>query len=402
MGNKAYQSQKKSLEYTKGEIDRAAESIRKGCNQVEREGAIKAIQNFREVHLYPLMLMKNHVVRTANRVNKKIIVARRLKRLPTIINKLERSTLDGKTENKIKFTRMQDIGGCRAIVKDLEQLKKLKRKLESSKSVHTIIRTNDYLIPKDSGYGGVHLIYSCFEGSESRTPWTKLKIEVQLRTELQHNWATSLEIIDIVEGLNLKTSTENHNSWRSFFSIAGKLVAHKEGALFLEKSQYNLYLLKLFRYEMELNALSVLGRSAIAINSATNKANLGKFPKSSTGMFLLDYKFIDSHLEMRIRHFNSKNVDNALRELAKSEADKEINISVLLSSEDARNLKKAYPNYFGSTSEFMKFISNEISNLEDEIEFGEDHFKLNDKTFHLDSSALSYAEGYFERIRSIS
>ncbi|PPW35426.1 GTP pyrophosphokinase, partial [Escherichia coli] len=70
------------------------------------------IQNFRELHLYPLMLMKNHLARAAAKVDKdkKILVARRLKRLSTIIDKLERPSLDGgRTSNAIKLTRMQDV-----------------------------------------------------------------------------------------------------------------------------------------------------------------------------------------------------------------------------------------------------------------------------------------------------
>ncbi len=46
--------------------------------------------------MYPLMLIKNHLARAANAIDKKTIVARRLKRLSTIVDKLERPTLDGK------------------------------------------------------------------------------------------------------------------------------------------------------------------------------------------------------------------------------------------------------------------------------------------------------------------
>lgn len=45
--------------------------------------------------------------------------------LSTIIDKLERPTLDGFNNNAIDVTRMQDIGGCRAIVSDLKQLNQL-------------------------------------------------------------------------------------------------------------------------------------------------------------------------------------------------------------------------------------------------------------------------------------
>ncbi|MDF4560183.1 GTP pyrophosphokinase, partial [Vibrio parahaemolyticus] len=143
MANQQYKNQKKPLKFSKNAIDRAAQNIRHGIQGDERQDAIVKIQNFREFHLYPLMLLKNHLARTSNKVSNKIIVARRLKRLSTIIDKLERPTLDGQGSNAIKLTRMQDIAGCRAIVKNLTQLKKLQQKLEHSRSVHKIINTKD-------------------------------------------------------------------------------------------------------------------------------------------------------------------------------------------------------------------------------------------------------------------
>lgn len=381
VGNKVYENQKKTLDYSKKAIDKAADSIRHGVKGQERKDAIKVIQNFREVHLYPLMLMKNHLVRTANKVSKtkNIIVARRLKRLPTIINKLERPTLDGgKTDNRIKFTRMQDIGGCRAIVKNIKQLNELRTKLENSRSVHKIIRVNEYLIPKESGYGGIHLIYSCFEDSKTDNPWKKLKIEVQLRTELQHHWATSLEIIDIVESLNLKTSSGNHYQWRKFFSCAGTLVAHKEGANVLDPDEYFQTVCGMLSAEMAISAITTLARSALSIESATSEISLGRFPKSTTGMFLLDFFIEDKKLNTRIRHYNSRNIDNALTDYAESESNEKVNLSVLLSAEDAMNLKKAYPNYFGSSSQFIKFIKDEAESLYNLLKFEDDAVIYND------------------------
>ncbi|WP_323921419.1 nucleotidyltransferase family protein, partial [Aeromonas caviae] len=144
-----YKNQKKPLEYSKNEIDRAARDIRHGMDDTGRSEAIRRIQGFREYHLYPLMLMKNHLARIASQVSNKVLVARRLKRLSTIIDKLERPTLDGHNTNSIKLTRMQDIAGCRAIVKNIKQLKQLQKKLESSRSVHKIVSIKDYLTPKE-------------------------------------------------------------------------------------------------------------------------------------------------------------------------------------------------------------------------------------------------------------
>ena len=49
-------------------------------------------------------------------------VVRRLKRLPTIIDKLQRKSLDGKTDNAISLKRMHDIGGCRVILDSMNDL----------------------------------------------------------------------------------------------------------------------------------------------------------------------------------------------------------------------------------------------------------------------------------------
>lgn len=365
MANDVYQSQKCTLRFSKKAIDRSAQAIRHGCVNEERQAAIEMIQNFRELHLYPLMLMKNHLARTSAKVNKKIIVARRLKRLPTIIDKLERPTLDGIHENSIKLTRMQDIGGCRAIVKNLEHLKLLQSRLEKSRSIHTIVHTANYLTPKASGYGGVHLIYSCFHEGDDNNAWKKTKIEVQLRTELQHAWATSLEIIDTLEGYKLKTSQEGHEDWRRLFYLAGCLVAHDEGASILPADTLLAYRQELSKLHAELQLIPRLARYTLALHITNNGMPGVKIPKYFKGHYLIEIrKFTDNKFPVRVKPFKMASAAAALDALAESEANEEIIISVLLSAEDGKSLKRAYPNYFGSTELFTKFLEKHINAVE--------------------------------------
>lgn len=375
MTNEQYKDQKKQLVYSKGEIERAADSIRYGVQGQERITSISKIQNFREFHLYPLMLLKNQLVRTANKVNKKIIVARRLKRLPTIINKLERPSLDGHGANSIRITSMQDIAGCRAIVKNTKQLFELKKRLESSRSVHKIIRTRDYLVqPKESGYGGLHLIYSCYEGQNVHHTWKRAKVEIQLRTELQHSWATSLEIIDTLMGIELKTSHGGHEKLRRYFSLAGQLVAHHEQLCTITQEGLEKLCLELYQLETELHVLTKLAQYTLAINFTTG-TQVPKKALNSNCMFLVEMK-PDEHqkpieketkkilkLEVGITRFNSKQSHIALKALNESELKENIVLSVLLSASDIRMLKKAYPNYFGSTRQFGNFIKSYINDI---------------------------------------
>lgn len=373
MGNEVYESQKCTLQFSKTQIDKAAQAIRHGCAEDERKNAIEMIQNFRELHLYPLMLIKNHLVRTALKIDKKTIVARRLKRLPTIIDKLERSSLDGgKTANAIKITRMQDIGGCRAIVKNLEQLKLLREKLIKSRSVHKIIRESSYLTPKDSGYGGIHLIYSCFDERDNNYPWKKTKIEVQLRTELQHAWATSLEIIDTLENINLKTSSDGHDEWRRFFYISGCLVAHDEKACVLPLDKVDEYEAELKALEKNLSVRNKLASYVFSLSVTSDDKLIKKLPKKHRGHYLVTMRRSSENasentqdsgkvkFSVSLEAFKIKEADEALEALKREDADPKVLISVLLATDNIKSLKKAYPNYLGSTSQFDKFLNKHI------------------------------------------
>ena len=137
MANAQYEKGKIILEYSKNQVRKAGECIRKGNGDIDN--AIEIIQQYRAAHLYPLMIIKNLVWKHAQKINKNAIIARRLKRLPTIIDKLRRKTLDGKTKNSIAVTRMGDIGGCRVIVENRIELLLLDSSLDKSRTTHNSI-----------------------------------------------------------------------------------------------------------------------------------------------------------------------------------------------------------------------------------------------------------------------
>lgn len=58
--------------------------------------------------------------------------------------------------------------------------------------------------------------------------------------------------------------------------------------------------------------------------------------------------------------FKIKEADEALEALKRDDADPKVLIAVLLATDDIKSLKKAYPNYLGSTSQFDKFLNKHI------------------------------------------
>ncbi|HWM64548.1 MAG TPA: RelA/SpoT domain-containing protein [Solirubrobacterales bacterium] len=176
--------------YTKGEVNRAGKLLRAIVEEIEANkddhdvlvevthrlvDAIEVISWWRRLHAHPLskvaVNLRYHVsAEGCDHVD----VTQRLKRLPTIIDKLER-------EPTMQLTQMGDIGGVRARVPSLDHLRAVSRRLQRT---WTIVRTRDYIEePRDSGYRAVHHIVRRDERL----------IEVQLRTPFQDAWANQVE-----------------------------------------------------------------------------------------------------------------------------------------------------------------------------------------------------------------
>ena len=117
-----------------------------------------------------------------------VVVAQRLKRLPTIVDKLDRHP-------HMELSRMQDIGGCRAILPagDVQLFSRLRARMTKQK--WDVMEEYDYVTaPKPSGYRGLHVVVM----RDSRL------VEIQLRTEGQHRWAETVERLGSITGYNLK------------------------------------------------------------------------------------------------------------------------------------------------------------------------------------------------------
>lgn len=117
-----------------------------------------------------------------------VLVAQRLKRMPTVLDKLGR-------HNAMQLTRMQDIGGCRAVFPQsgFGYIDGVRRRMKRQR--WDVVEEYDYIkIPKPTGYRGVHVVVL----RERRL------IEIQLRTEGQHRWAETVEQLGSRTGHNLK------------------------------------------------------------------------------------------------------------------------------------------------------------------------------------------------------
>jgi putative GTP pyrophosphokinase len=167
------------MAYTKGEVNRAGVVLAENppltnVDEFDRvSAAIKVADWWRSEHTKPLTQVAANLRYYAAEVGRPV-VAQRLKRLPTIADKLVRHPT-------MKLAQMGDIGGVRAVVPDQASAYYLVKRLRRN---WTITRINDYVVdPKPDGYRALHLI----NRHRGRL------IEVQIRTPLQDKWANMVE-----------------------------------------------------------------------------------------------------------------------------------------------------------------------------------------------------------------
>jgi putative GTP pyrophosphokinase len=129
---------------------------------------------------------------------------------------------------------MQDIGGARVICKNIEDVKKIEELLNTKdkRFKYKFVRKKDYILrPKSSGYCGVHLIYKYINDDKESVGYNSngLSIELQIRTQLQHIWATAVEVVGIFQQEDLKSSIGNTETL-SFFALCSSALLYLKKA----------------------------------------------------------------------------------------------------------------------------------------------------------------------------
>lgn len=272
-------------------------------------------------------------------------MAERRKRLPTILDKLKRHPT-------MSVTTMQDLGGCRVIFETVAEVRQLVAVLQgSSRTKNRVKRAYDYLSgdpgPRNSGYRGVHLVY---EYGASKPEYHGLRIELQVRTQLQHAWATAVETMDLFSGSELKYGKGDPDLLR-FFVLVASLMAHEEGTDPVPGAEEPPEVLatELAHLEDRVGVLSRLQGYAAIVgeHSKSDRRNaLTLELKRREGQLTVTVHETLAAAEARLtalENLNDENVDAVL-----------INIARI------SQLRDAYPNYFADTSRFAEFVQSHL------------------------------------------
>jgi putative GTP pyrophosphokinase len=207
---------------TKSQVNKAGQMVRRYLEDrvawgPEVEAALAVVYQYRAAHQYPL-IKANMGLRSAVRTEGcEVEVSQRLKRFPTILDKLHR-------EPTMQLSTMQDIGGCRAVLASVEEIRRVERRLKRNRPP---LRYSDYITtPRPSGYRGVHVVvaYADRDGSERA-------IEVQLRTRTMHEWAITVERLSGRLDVDLKSGRGPEEVLTLLGAISQAMAAEEAGEL---------------------------------------------------------------------------------------------------------------------------------------------------------------------------
>lgn len=311
-------------------------------DKVKEANAI--VSDWREAHQEILDFYHDLLKTTALSLDSDALCVSRLKRYDTIIGKLKRPGLH------MNLNQMHDIAGCRAIVGDNDCVFAVKDCLEAALKNSCIPGIKDYIHqPKKNGSRSLHLI--CQHDS-SLTGLKDLYCEIQIRTRLQHEWATALETYDVVCGSGLKFDKGSLDEAR-IFALISNVLAIKENAALVPCVSADLNELRSEIIELD-NKLKLLDRLAACSGSVSVVATSGNFSDNAYCLMCVDYGeqktdlFIyDDYEDLRTNELYTR----------QEEMKKDLQDVLLVKVSSLKGLQEAYPSYSMDIKGFLNTVN---------------------------------------------
>ena len=182
-------------------------------------------------------------------------------------------------------------------------------------------------------------------------------VEIQIRTRLQHAWATAVEIVDAFTGQSLKTALKSHigdAKWRRFFALMGSAIAMREGRPLVPGTPRDAKTLRreLAKVAAEIDAEAVLSGLGTAVEMAErpdirSKAQTFILELNSRAKTVTVVAYSGAELQQA--------QDDYLDLEKRYEDDPGVQV-VQVAVEDVAALQTGFPNYYLDTAAFIRAL----------------------------------------------
>lgn len=299
--------------------------------------AFTIANSFRDSHVYPMRSIKLTVMRRMRMLGVTGLTASRPKRMTSIRRKL--------AEGSNNLDQINDLGGCRIITDDHAGVRAILESIHQD-SKHRIRREYNYIDePKVDGYRSHHVVFD-YVGSGKTAMYDGRRIELQIRTRLQHAWATAVEAMGLFRDEDLKHG-EGDPDWLRLFALVSAEFSHVESCPVHPAMPPRLDRIPEIRdLNANLKATGVLDDLRMLTNYAENSIY------GDQRFFLIRY---GKDHQVRVEGYHSAELGaNTLRGLEEQIVVGENESKVVLVEVDRiEKLYETYPSYFGDVSLFV-------------------------------------------------
>jgi ppGpp synthetase/RelA/SpoT-type nucleotidyltranferase len=316
---------------------------------------MKIVNNWRSSHNWPLYIIRKTLENRAKSIAPSAFVAQRIKRLFSIMEKLQHNR-----DRHLKLSRIQDIGGCRAVMPTIGDALALVKTYKEEGIQSEFVRDNDYILePKKDGYRSVHLVYKYQSDSAQYSVFNNRRIEIQIRSQLQHAWATAVETVTTFDNMPIRSKPSDEfvpqknrlDSWQRFFALMGTAIAIRENQPIVPGTPAD---------DTELvKELRFLGDYLRVKHLLTtwNTLALQLPAKEASGAYFYLMRLYPEKKTLIVSTFKSTEGQRAFDALNAAEREEKASPLVqvaLVGGNSLDTLRKAYPNYYADTVAFLE------------------------------------------------
>lgn len=324
---------------SKKRIRKAGDNLVAGqLSEEERLEALELVGHWRSAHIEPLHQTLLEIERICDGDVSTVLVSR-LKRIDTIVNKLGRPSL---SRQHLRLDTLRDIAGCRLIVEDEKDVLRYADLLSKTSMYH---QTVDHMSkPKASGYRGIHVI--CRHDVPDYG-YKQLNVEVQIRSHLQHDWATAVETYDQIKETSLKFDQGSVRE-RRYFQLASAIMSD-------DVDDRDSAIQELRSLDAGLHILEEL----TAASDSMFVTYVGEIDRSSSCLLTVDLGVQQVDIEV----FPPQDEASAADKYTELETKKETPgvIYLLARAGSMKDLRFAYPNYSSDISQFVNWLTETIN-----------------------------------------
>ncbi len=217
------------------------------------------------------------------------------------------------------------------------------------------IKEKNYIdIPKADGYRSIHLVvrYKASSSVEVKAH----NVEIQIRSLLQHRWATALETVDLFTGQTLKNGG-GETRWRRFFALSSSIFAHQEDRPLIPGLPTSLS--DLTKEMKDLAGELQVVKSLQSWSRVMRDVLKGPRRRDLKGVYCYLVELDVDKSSTQVRRYGPESLKIAHENYLASELENESHphrSTVLVKAYSVREVREAFPGYYGDTKDFLRSL----------------------------------------------